>query len=266
MRSKFDVQGLGKVGHALGGVAGIAQTVETNAFISDVVSAASEYGASVMRTELDAMAADPGKGGVLNHVYEWGQAGSPAGRLFVVFKKGNGRSQTVSFAFRASKAPIPSLDEREAAGDILPVPEKIKARLSGKPYVFRQKAQFMEYGGRVTIRPRSATKLFIPFSRPINGRTYAFVDRAQVNFAGKKHRGMFHAAWKLAQATAGRETEQMIQRQVDDSTRTIEARLGKTGTKSLRVGFSQGQDYSRNRMKLVGKMANAQVKRAGRIE
>jgi len=265
MKNDFRIDGLGKVGHALGGVAGIAKTVETNAFISDVVSAASEHAAETMRTEIDAMAADPGKGGVLNHVYEWGQAGSPASRLFVVFKTGSGRNQTVSFAFRASRTPIPSLEQREASGDILPVPEKIKARLSGRPYVFRQKAQFMEYGGRVTIRPNQATKLFIPFSRPINGRTYAFVDRAQVNFAGKKHRGMFHAAWKLAQATAGRQAEQMIQREVTDGTRTIQARLGRTATKSLRIGFSQGQDYSRNRMKLVGKMANAQVKRAGRI-
>jgi hypothetical protein len=79
----------------------------------------------------------------LHHVYEWNKAGVPTARLFNLYTIGtNGLSFKINYNFKLSKSPVPSKDKKQK-----------------KKYVFANKADVMEAGMPIVIRPRSAERL-----------------------------------------------------------------------------------------------------------
>jgi hypothetical protein len=79
----------------------------------------------------------------LHHVYEWNKAGVPTARLFNLYTIGtNGLSFKINYNFKLSKSPVPSKNKKQK-----------------KKYVFANKADVMEAGMPIVIRPRSAERL-----------------------------------------------------------------------------------------------------------
>lgn len=265
MTVKLTSDDFGKVGHALGIAYGIAAEYEGGQYASDMSRAAAKYASDVLGEAIDDLALNPTSN--LGHVYEWRTPGNKQSRLFDIYSKGNGKSSVVTFVFKASKTPILSIDEQENAGKILPVPNAIKARLKKRRYIFRQKAQFFEYGLQsANLRPLGPNqKIFIPFSRPINGRTYAFVDQATVNFENTKYRGKFQLAFRVLSIEAAGKASTWIERETTSNTNDLQYRMGKTNAKSINLGFSTGQDYARSRMKYSGKLINAKAEEGNRL-
>lgn len=270
MTVEIKTNDFGKIGHALGVVEGIAYSLETGTYAQDLVGAAGNYAADKIGEQIDAMALAPNSN--LQHVYEWRAVGLKAGRLFNVYPKGNGKSRVVTFHFTASKTPVPTLRERINEGKLAvdindPVfkPGKRsgnKVNLDGR-FVFHQKAQYMEYGGSVTVSSKKGKKIFVPFKHEMNGRKFAFVPSTKIDFANVKFRGSFHLAFKIASIHTGAKVGKEIERLVEEDVEKTTLRMGKTGQKTINLGFSEGQDYARNRMKLAGNMADANLKRMG---
>lgn len=243
----------GRVGHALGVVEGIARTLDTDVYIEDLVGRAANYAAMDIGETIDEQARVDH---TLSHVYEWRLPGNPAGRLFAIYPVGRGRNRIVTFNFLASKTPVPSIEEREQSGAILPLPSEVKAKLdksNSNRYVFRQKAEMMEYGMSVHITPRNGEKLFIPLDYQLsNGKTYVFANQANVSFANSAHAGRFTAAYAMAQIEAGSKAIAYVDNIVETKTKETSLRMGRTATKTLNLGFAEGQNYARNRMNLKG--------------
>lgn len=79
----------------------------------------------------------------LHHVYEWNKAGVPTARLFSLYTIGtNGLSFKINYNFKLSKSAVPSKNKKQK-----------------KRYVFANKADVMEAGMPIIIRPRSAERL-----------------------------------------------------------------------------------------------------------
>ena len=70
----------------------------------------------------------------LHHVYEWNKTGIPASRLFSLY--------TINYNFKLSKSSVPSKNKKQK-----------------KRYVFANKAEVMEQGMPIVIRPKSAERL-----------------------------------------------------------------------------------------------------------
>lgn len=79
----------------------------------------------------------------LHHVYEWDKTGVSSARLFNLYTiNTDGLSFKINYNFKPSKSSVPSKDKKQK-----------------KKYVFSNKAEVMEQGIPVIIRPRSAERL-----------------------------------------------------------------------------------------------------------
>jgi hypothetical protein len=104
----------------------------------------------------------------LSHVYEWGRVGDPGGRLFRLHRrKGSTNSFQITYNFINSRRVVPIHPRLREPG---PTGKFVK-----KSSIFRRKADVMEQGLPVVIRPRGDNYLAIPvknaeFRGYINGR------------------------------------------------------------------------------------------------
>ena len=79
----------------------------------------------------------------LHHVYEWGKTGIATSRLFDLYPVNtDGLSFKVNYNFKPSKSSVPSKNKKQK-----------------KKYIFSNKADVMETGMPIVIRPRSAERL-----------------------------------------------------------------------------------------------------------
>lgn len=79
----------------------------------------------------------------LHHVYEWNKTGIPASRLFSLYTiNTDGLSFRINYNFKLSKSSVPSKNKKQK-----------------KRYVFANKAEVMEQGMPIVIRPKSAERL-----------------------------------------------------------------------------------------------------------
>lgn len=105
---------------------------------------------------------------VYHHIYEWGQTGNPAAKLFVLNKAGvSGGSLKINSQFIDSKKPVP-------IDPILRIPGK-NGKIVTKTSVFRKKAEMMESG-----KP----------SRPFSAKTakaLAYVENGKIIFVKKPY-------------------------------------------------------------------------------
>lgn len=111
------------------------------------------------------------------HVYEWGQLGSPAGKLFIIKRtrvvSGN---LSINFAFTKSKKNVP-------------VPAKISSKVK-KRSIFANKAEVMESGKPVSF----TTKQTIVFLSQKDGNVHFVGPRVLINIknpGGRKTTGAF---------------------------------------------------------------------------
>lgn len=97
----------------------------------------------------------------LHHVYEWGMVGDR--RLWALTKTGQSpEGFRVGFRFIQSrkKAPI---------NKVLATPNPNTGAVVTKTYVFRNKAEVMESGRSVTMRPRGKNRIAYPSDRTLSG-------------------------------------------------------------------------------------------------
>ena len=79
----------------------------------------------------------------LHHVYEWGKSGQSNSRLFKLNKiESTGLSFRLNYEFKPSRSSVPT-----------------KNRFQKSRYIFKNKAQIMENGMPIIIRPKSAERL-----------------------------------------------------------------------------------------------------------
>lgn len=79
----------------------------------------------------------------LHHVYEWNKVGVPSSRLFKLHTIDmDGLSFKINYEFKVSKSSVPSKNKKQK-----------------KRYIFANKADVMEAGMPIIIRPRSAERL-----------------------------------------------------------------------------------------------------------
>jgi hypothetical protein len=106
--------------------------------------------------------------GAIRHMYEWGTLGvnkgrsnvrlnpnNPAARLWTNFAEGAGLDRTLWFAYRPSVANVPKPTVASTG-----MSSETIAKM--RDHVFRWKAEVMEEGQDVTIKPRKAKFLLIP--------------------------------------------------------------------------------------------------------
>jgi hypothetical protein len=169
-----------------------------------------------------------GKAGLIPHMFEWGTVGinnaktnmrpnglSPAARLWETFTDGTGIDRDVWFTYKPSMAYVPKPTRRETGMD----PEIIA---NMKPAKFRWKAEVMEEGQEVTIRPRKGHFLLIP-ARKANKRWMSDYDRArgftitrkEVTVQHTQYYGNFTTFWlKFWETTGGEILDKSLERQI----------------------------------------------------
>lgn len=134
---------------AIGTVAGISETVESQFYAESIIKTTFAYGEKEFGVYMDALAASNPSG--FHHVYEWNMIGVSKARLWKLVLHGRGGTRTMEFSFKPSMTKVP----------------KPKIKIPGwtpKAYRFSAKAAVMEFGIPVTITPkREGGRLIIPF-------------------------------------------------------------------------------------------------------
>lgn len=150
---------------ALGVMMGI--TMATDRRSSDIVRLAHAEMARAFDDEL--AAATMSNQSAFWHVFEWdGSSPAVSQPLYRQMLYGRGKQMEATYEWKLSKRPIPTPEERKAssmfAGDpINNVPDWMINKLSGKSYVFRNKAAVMEYNFPTVVRPRKKNgRLMVP--------------------------------------------------------------------------------------------------------
>jgi hypothetical protein len=87
-----------------------------------------------------------------HHVYEWGEVGNPAFRLWNDELRGRGANRTATFSWRPSVKTVP----------IPEIPAGPTGQQLQQIHTFTWKAPVMEYDLRVNIRPKGASALAFP--------------------------------------------------------------------------------------------------------
>lgn len=173
---------------------------------NDVVDVAWQTAENEFNTEAAAYAST---GGRIRHMYEWGTAGinrgktnmrpnpmSDVARLWRTHLVGSGMSRTLSYTFEPSFAIVPKPTVRDTGMD----PEVIDML---KDHVFTWKARVFEGGEHVTIFPKDAQLLLIPFyngpwasARPSDVERGFTMSKGPHTFApGEQTQGEFTAFW-----------------------------------------------------------------------
>lgn len=164
MKINVDYSGIEE---AIAQVEGIGDAANDSAYLSALVNNA--HNVASLEFDIDvAASAGPGH---LSHMYEFGTLGisqgdgkfidptSPAARLWVHGISGEGsRTRAIFFMFREAVAPNP-----EPTSKYTGVEPEVLARLSDKKFVFRRKAEIIEQGETVHIKPQEKPWNFVPF-------------------------------------------------------------------------------------------------------
>lgn len=167
-----------------GALIGMTETIQTDRFSVPIVENTHRTLGNSFDTWMDIQAEMNPQ--ALQHVYEWGMTG-PGARLWKHELKGRGSSNRfASWAWRASKTPIPTPQERhEDPNDPMSGIKKSKVdKYSDRRYVFIWKAPVMEYNKAVTIIPKDSPRLVYPVWTPGGGAELRFTDGSLVTRPG----------------------------------------------------------------------------------
>jgi hypothetical protein len=267
MATKRGVQVAGdfsEVGNAMGVISGMAKTVKTDRYLSDVISYVYDSLTREFDLHMDVMVgAAPER---FSHVYEWNSkesADRSMDRLWTHKMLGSGGSRVATFVWKASVKPIATPQERKASNPddpIAQVPDDELAKLSKRRYIFYWKAPIMEYNLSVTITPKYARSLFIPTGDP--AQPFVFVDYYRnLQPGGQNNTGQFTMEWATWWATAAPTIfEENLQQGLEDDLRGVvrgirqgtRKRTGKVGIKAMAdydMAFAHGEDWAQNYVK-----------------
>lgn len=186
-----------ELAYTMGIISGMAKTVKTKRYLSDVV----EYVHSELSQDFDQFmdaqrSVAPER---FHHVYDWGAEDGrdlAEKRLWGHKLIGQGGQRNATWVWKASRTPVPSPLERASNPDdpISLVPREELEKLSKRTYYFYWKAPIMEYNTPVNIEPRWATMLFIPTGDA--SKPFVFSRGTRVtNPGGQATTGAFSAAW-----------------------------------------------------------------------
>ncbi len=125
-------------------VATIESTLKSERHVSSLIKAAHEVTAGEFVANMSSNTLR--ETGKYDHMYEWGQAGDPNGKLWRHVLRGNGANRAAFFEFKASKKTVP-------------VDPKLQGVGVKKIHVFVWKAMVLENGLPVKISPKLAKYL-----------------------------------------------------------------------------------------------------------
>ena len=122
----------------------VAYTLNTNAHINDLITAANRIIASEFIIHMSQEAFNSPK--TFEHMYEWGRVGDPNARLWKHLLRGSGSGRIATFDFKASKTSVPVRPPKAAVG-------------VQQNHIFVWKAPVLELGLPVRISPKIANTL-----------------------------------------------------------------------------------------------------------
>lgn len=204
------------IGELVGSLQGIGQGLNEQDYMAGLIRDAHSLAANAFDL---AAAATAKAGGGLSHVYEFGTAGITPGpvffddptaadaRLWVHTIVGTGGNQEIGFSFRPAVEPNPQPTPASTG-----VSQQELNKLSGREYVFWNKAFVMETGEAVQIASRSGDYVFVPFygdpsDDPSNTKGYMMYNTAAkgaLTFSpGHSVRGNFTQFWGTWWASEG---------------------------------------------------------------
>lgn len=214
---------LDSVGDLLGSLAGIADGLDQDRYLEDIIKDAHKE--TSKRFDLAAAARASTSRNVLHHVYEFGVVGitrgpirfpdptAPEARLWKHTITGQGGQQNIGYTFRPATQRNPQPTTR-ATG----VPSVYLKKLSQRKYIFYNKAFVMETGQTVSIKSDRGDRglIFVPTPGENEPRNYIMYPTRQKGplqiVPGKKTSGTFTAFWLAWWSKAGSESMEMEMR------------------------------------------------------
>lgn len=243
----------GELAVATGAVRGMAKKVRSDMFAADLV----KYTHSVMADRFD-MFLDGLGGGTdksLHHVYEWNTPpGAPGAKLWTHKLIGHGGNRNATWDWRASKKPIPSIDDRAAdtSDPMSLVPEDKLQHLSRERHWFHWKAPVMELGNPVLILPKNGRRIVYPTGDP--SRPLAFSRGHTVQEpGGRATTGSFTAKWvgwwsteapRVFEEVIAPEAESEIARSVRRAARPSSKTIGISSMVNYAKLMENGEDWA----------------------
>lgn len=186
-----------EAGNAIGVISGVAKTMRTNKYMSDVIVYAHERMAAEFDYHMDALyAAAPD---MFHHVYDWNSLGGRQGGMNRLWRHdliGTGASRNASWSWIASKKPVPTPTERanNPNDPMSSLPPEQIAKFSNRTYFFYWKAPVMEFGRPVSIEPKYGKVIAFPTWDPESPIVFSKGLRV-IDPGGDKTTGAFTAAW-----------------------------------------------------------------------
>lgn len=143
MKVNIDTAGFSYVN---GVIAGVSEGTERKSFISATLKYVHADLNTQFETFMDTLAMSRPEN--LTHVYEWGQLGMPAGRLWESVLRGRGADRTATVVWKASTKAVPVRPELLEPG---PTGKTVKEGV----HIFYWKAPVMEAGIQITVNPQT---------------------------------------------------------------------------------------------------------------
>lgn len=198
------------VAELMGALQGVAVGLDEQSYLGAIIRDAHHLAANAFDI---AAAATTQANGSLNHVYEFGVAGITAGpprisdptsqeaRLYEHTITGIGGTQDIGYTFRPARVPNPQPTTASTG-----VESKYLQKLSGRKYIFWNKAFVMETGQEVDIHAKHGDYLFVPFYGdtaldPKNSKGFVLWNSKRLGpiltNPGKTVKGNFTQFWML---------------------------------------------------------------------
>jgi hypothetical protein len=184
-----------------------------------------------------------------HHVYEWDSVGINKAKLWRHEFKRSGASYTAGYHFITSKKPIPLPTPRNTG-----VAQKYLSKLSGRRYIFRYKAEIMEHGIPVVIKPRYSKHLFIP--GPYNVRKFILTTKPKTvsNPGGTAVKGAFATQWiTWWRGNTAKVFNEDVRPRLEKDIRSVphygKAKKGRLGNRSIDFAFTEGVSVSERLMR-----------------
>jgi hypothetical protein len=243
----------------MGLVSGMAKTVRTNRYQSDVIEYVHGDLSRSFDEHLDQLRdLAPQR---FHHVYEWNTRGGKdlgRDRLWEHKLMGSGGTRNATWAWLASTKPIPSPAERAKNPNdpMSKVPAEEVAKLSQRNYFFYWKAPVMEYNTPVNIEPVNGKMIFIPTGDP--SQPFVFSAGARVmNPGGQETTGAFTTAWtewwgqaapkvfdSTLQETLEMDTANSVREGVRVGQRQRSNAIGLNATTDFQAAFESGEAWA----------------------
>jgi hypothetical protein len=184
-----------------------------------------------------------------HHVYEWDSIGINKAKLWRHEFKRDGATYTAGYRFITSKKPIPQPTPKNTG-----VAQQYLSKLSGRRYIFKMKAEIMELGIPVVIKPRYSTHLFVP--APDKKRKFVLTTRPVTisNPGGSAVKGAFATQWvSWWRGNTTKVFDEDVRPRLEKDIRSVphygKANRGRLGKRNIDFAYTQGVAASEKLMR-----------------